>query len=66
VCYRALTDLEQATFTPFDDMSAQCSTVGSNVEFVIERRREVPVAAGTSVEVSCQLEAPVGVACAEI
>ncbi len=66
VCFRALTDLDGSTATNADDMSAQCLTVGSNVEYVIERREGVPVAAGTSVEVSCQLLAPVGVTCEEI
>jgi hypothetical protein len=66
VCYRALTDAEGATATPFDDMSAQCVTVGSNLEQVIERREGVPIPAGTSVDVSCALVAPVGVTCDEV
>lgn len=66
-CYRALTDPDgTATVTEFDDMTAQCVTVGSNLEFVIERREGVPVAAGTSVEVHCELLASLGVACDEI
>ncbi|MBL4683743.1 MAG: hypothetical protein JKY37_04070 [Nannocystaceae bacterium] len=67
VCYRPLTDPDgQASVSPFDDMSAQCVTLGSNLEYVIERRDGVPVEAGTSVEVSCTLLAPVGTACDEI
>ncbi len=65
-CVRALTDVEGSTMNAADDMSAQCVTVGSNVEFSVERRDGVPIPAGTSVQVSCQLEAPVGVACAEL
>jgi hypothetical protein len=66
VCYRGLTDGEGATPTLIDDMSPQCVTVGSNLEQVIERRVGIPVAAGTSVEVSCQLAAPIGTTCDEI
>jgi hypothetical protein len=66
VCSRALTDPDGSTPTPFDDMSAQCVTVGSNLEQLIERRDGVPVAAGTSVDVSCALVAPVGVTCDEV
>ncbi|MCA9650758.1 MAG: VWA domain-containing protein [Myxococcales bacterium] len=65
-CFRALTDLDGSTPNVFDDMSAQCLTVGSNVEFIVERRVGVPIAAGTSVDVSCQLAAPVGTTCDEI
>jgi hypothetical protein len=65
-CYRALTDVDASTATVFDDMSAQCVTVGSNAELTIERREGVPIPAGTSIRVSCQLEAPVGVTCAEV
>ncbi len=66
VCFRALTDVDGSTIGESDDMSAQCLTVGSNVEFLIQRREGIPIPAGTSVEVSCALEAPVGVTCAEI
>jgi hypothetical protein len=66
VCHRALTDLDGSTVSKADDMSAQCLTVGSNVEYVIERREDVPIPAGTSVEVKCQLLAPVGTTCDEI
>jgi hypothetical protein len=65
-CYRALTDVDASTATVFDDMSAQCVTVGSNAELTIERREGIPIPAGTSIRVSCQLEAPVGVTCAEV
>ncbi|MEM7153548.1 MAG: hypothetical protein AAF799_11950 [Myxococcota bacterium] len=65
-CYLALTDPDESTPNDVDDMSPQCVTVGSNLEFVIERRPGVPIAAGTSVEVSCQLEAPVGTTCDEV
>lgn len=65
-CYRALTDVDGSTPNVFDDMSTQCLTVGSNLEFIVERRVGVPIAAGTSVEVSCQLAAPVGVTCDEL
>jgi hypothetical protein len=65
-CYRALTDVDASTATVFDDMSAQCVTLGSNVELTIERREGIPIPAGTSVRVSCQLEALVGVTCAEV
>ncbi len=64
-CSRALTDAEAATPITVDDMSAQCVTIGSNVELTVERREGIPVAAGTAIAVSCQLEAPVGVTCAE-
>ena len=65
-CYLALTDPDGSTPNDVDDMSPQCITVGSNLEFVIERRPGVPIAAGTSVEVSCSLEAPVGTTCDEV
>lgn len=65
-CYRSLTDTDGSTPNLFDDMSSQCLTVGSNVEFIVERRVGVPVAAGTSIAVSCALEAPVGTTCDEI
>ena len=67
VCYRALTDPEGLeTVTPFDDMSPQCVTLGSNLEYVVERRPGVGVPAGMSVEVLCTLEAPLGTSCDEI
>ena len=66
VCYRALTDQSDFTATPHDDMSAQCSTFGANVEFVLERREGTPVAAGTSVHVGCDLQAPVGFLCDDL
>jgi hypothetical protein len=66
VCYRALTDTGGQTATAFDDMSAQCVTLESNLELVVERRDGVPVAAGTAVGVTCQLDAPVGVTCDEV
>ncbi len=65
-CHRPLTDPSGATTTPFDDMSPQCVTVGSNLEFVVERREDAPVAAGTSVQVTCNLEAPLGTACEDV
>lgn len=64
-CSRALTDASASTPTPLDDMSAQCVTIGSNVELTVERREGVPIPAGTAIAVSCQLEAPVGVTCDE-
>jgi len=63
VCYRALTDAEGLTPGPADDMSAQCVTVGSNLEIVVERRDGVPVPAGTAVGVRCDLDAPAGESC---
>jgi hypothetical protein len=64
-CYLALTDTEAETLTKVDDMSPQCVTVGSNLEYVIARRKDVPVPTGTSIEVRCQLTAPVGTSCDE-
>ena len=66
VCYRSLTDRGNATLSPWDNMSAQCRTVGSNLELVVERRDGIPVASGTSVEVRCDLEAPAGVLCEDL
>ncbi|MEM9456017.1 MAG: vWA domain-containing protein [Myxococcota bacterium] len=63
VCYRALTDQDASTPTGIDDMSAQCVTLGSNLELVIERREGVPVPAGTAVDVRCELDTPVGAGC---
>jgi hypothetical protein len=65
-CYRALTDVEAQTLSKADDMSPQCVTVGSNLEYVIARRKDVPVPSGTSIEVRCQLTAPVGTSCEEM
>lgn len=62
-CSRALTDVDGSTPTASDDMSAQCVTLGSNVELTVERREGIPIPAGTSIAVSCQLETPVGVGC---
>jgi len=66
ICYRPLTDRSNATLTTQDDMSAQCVTVGSNLELVVERREGAPVPAGASVEVGCDLEAPAGVRCDQL
>jgi len=66
ICYRALTDPEGETATPFDDMSPQCVTLGSNLEYVVERRPGTPVPPGVSVEVGCSLQAPIGTTCDEI
>ena len=63
VCYRALTDVEALTPNPTDDMSAQCVTVGSNLEIIVERRDGIPVPSGTAVGVRCDLDAPVGMSC---
>ena len=60
VCYRPLSDFDNRTLTPADDMSPQCLTRGANLEFVIERREGVPVPAGTSVQVDCDLSRPPG------
>jgi hypothetical protein len=62
-CSRPLTDVDGSTPTELDDMSAQCVTIGSNVELTIERREGIPIPAGTSIAVSCQLETPVGTGC---
>lgn len=64
-CYLALTDTDGQTLSKADDMSPQCTTVGSNLEYVIARRKGVPVPNGTSVEVRCELTAPVGTSCDE-
>lgn len=65
-CYRSLTDRRDATISTLDDMSAQCVTVGSNLELVVERREGAPVATGTAVEVRCELQAPAGVLCEDL
>lgn len=65
VCYRGLTDPDAQTPEAIDDMSAQCVTLGANLELVVERREGVPVAAGTAVSVRCELDAPVGTTCAD-
>jgi hypothetical protein len=66
VCYRALTDAGLETPTGIDDMSAQCVTLGANLELVVERREGIPVASGTAVGVRCDLIAPVGTTCVEL
>ncbi len=63
VCYRALTDPGLQTPEAIDDMSAQCVTLGANLELVVERREGVPVASGTAVNVRCDLDVPVGTTC---
>lgn len=65
-CYRALVDDGGDTPTPIDDMSAQCVTLGFNLELVVERRADVPVPAGTAVDVHCDLLAPPGVLCQNV
>jgi hypothetical protein len=65
VCYRGLTDQGAQTPEAIDDMSAQCLTLGANLELVVERREGVPVPAGTAVSVRCELDAPVGTTCAD-
>lgn len=63
LCFRSLTDLDEQTPRRDDDVSAQCSARGSNLELVIERRDGAPVPAGSAVEVSCVLTEPEGVPC---
>jgi hypothetical protein len=65
-CYRALTDPGGSTPEAIDDMSAQCVTLGFNLELWIERREGVPVPTGTAVEVVCDLLGPPGVRCEDI
>jgi hypothetical protein len=66
LCYRTLLDTDASTSTPQDDMSRQCVTQGANVELVVERPPGVIEAAGTFVEVECDLLGPVGTACDEL
>ncbi len=63
LCHRALLDGDGSTSTRADDLSQQCATRGANVEFVVERPEGVFEPAGTSVEVECDLTAPVGTPC---
>ncbi len=65
VCHRSLTDTDRSTPSDIDDMSAQCVTLGSNLELAIERRDGIPVPSGTAVQVRCGLDAAVGVTCDE-
>lgn len=55
ICFRALTDADESTAWPHDDLTPQCSNRGSNLEFVIERREGVPVPPGVGVQVECVL-----------
>jgi hypothetical protein len=65
-CYRALTDRDGLTPETVDDMSPQCVTLGFNLELWIERRENIPVPAGTAVEVVCDLLGPPGVRCEDL
>ncbi len=62
-CFRRLTDETGATATPLDDLSTQCTTLGAILEFVVERRNDAPVPAGTTVRVTCELAVPLGQVC---
>jgi hypothetical protein len=66
LCYRQLTDGDGSTPWTHDDMSPQCVTRGSNLEFVVERRDGVPVPPGVGVRVDCPLEGPVGDTCLDL
>ena len=55
ICFRALSDADQSTAWPHDDITPQCFNRGSNLEFVIERREGVPVPPGVGVQVECVL-----------
>jgi len=66
LCYRTLLDGDASTPTPQDDISRQCVTQGANVELVVERPPGVIEAAGTQVEVECDLTGPIGTGCGEI
>lgn len=65
-CYRVLDDRDQTTEELVDDMAPHCVTSGFNVELVVERREGIPVPAGTSVDVSCDLVAEPGVTCDDV
>lgn len=62
-CFRRLTDETESTATPLDDLSTQCTTLGAILEFVVERREEAPIPAGTTVRVVCELAVPLGQVC---
>jgi hypothetical protein len=66
LCYRQLTDPDNGTPWTHDDMSPQCVSRGSNLEFVVERREGVPVPPGVGVRVDCQLDGPVGTMCGDL
>ena len=66
LCYRQLTDADNGTPWTHDDMSAQCVSRGSNLEFVLERRENVPIPPGVGVRVDCELDGPVGTPCSDL
>jgi hypothetical protein len=63
VCYRMLGDADGSTRTPADDMTAQCITLGANLEVVLERADGGPAPVGSIVRVDCELTGPIGTPC---
>jgi hypothetical protein len=66
VCYRTMGDKSGQTRTPADDMTAQCVTLGANLEVALERMGGAPAPAGSAVRVDCDLAGPIGTTCQEI
>jgi hypothetical protein len=63
LCWRALTDADEATPTVTDDLSGQCAARGSNLELAVERRDGAIVPPGAAVRVECVLSEPEGEGC---
>ncbi|EDM77203.1 hypothetical protein PPSIR1_26678 [Plesiocystis pacifica SIR-1] len=53
VCYALLTDADESSEDPLDDMSEECVELNFNMEFEITRRPGFPAAGGTSVSANC-------------
>ncbi len=67
VCYRKRTDRgEPATASRLDDMHQTCIDAGFNLEFVLERRAGVLLAAGTEVTATCELSPDPAVDCPDL
>lgn len=66
ICFRALDDAGGVTTSQSDDMSAQCVTRGSNLEFVVERRDDQPAPPGVGFRVDCRLAGPREYTCEEL
>jgi hypothetical protein len=61
VCYRMLT--HNVTPTGLDDISAECSDEGWNLEFAIERRPGHPAPGGAIIRATCEPSGNVPVDC---
>jgi hypothetical protein len=66
VCHALLTDAQQSTPDPNDDVSPDCSVQGMNLEFKIARRPGHPALGGSRVTTTCSLSEQPSIACPDL